>query len=206
MPMKTRLPVQFLVKPVCSLFITARFLECGSRLKVFKAKGGIDQHGKVSFEQVHSYYLKKDDKRVTHIQHVPTEEQVAVDEAYGLSFKHKYNLKYDDFSAFLQLSPAPPIPLCEFFDKESKDGPWSVQNYVGKDKKKLATRAVEIHRNWLKEQQNKSAATDLSEQFKKTLADGRAEVKKGEASKAIEAAKKALERRKSRHSSEVGGK
>ena len=33
MPMKTRLPVQFLVKPVCSLFITARFLECGSRLE-----------------------------------------------------------------------------------------------------------------------------------------------------------------------------
>ena len=105
LPMKDKLPVEFLVKKVWGMFADARYALCGSRLDSFKANGGL-LHVSAScrFEEKTGCYILQfnDDDKLIGISHF-NGDLIQVDPSIGFSRAHQLVFNHSDFLAQLEL-------------------------------------------------------------------------------------------------------
>ena len=141
-----KLPLEFLVKPVISLFNNQRHVEMGSRIAKFKAGGGLQPDGSLNFYGVTGCYtLQYEQKKLVSITHF-NGDVARVSEGHGLIKAHGLKDNHSEWNASLVLPPGRPIPLRDFFF-EAKAGPWKYTIYQGK-LRELQAKASALHMQW----------------------------------------------------------
>ena len=200
MPMKGRLPIQFLVKSVWNKFAEARYELAGSRLANFKGHGGMSvMLAKLKFAGKTGCYtlvFGEDGvlKSITHFSGA----QVEVHAKSGFSRSHKLINNHSDHDAAFELpdSPIPPTKLATFFEK-SESGPFAVQVYHSKPKL-LQQQAEIFHQQWEKQRAEDDKKVSASDEVKVAMAKSANTKRDAALGKMRQAAKSSMEEAKKR--------
>ena len=204
LPMKQKLPAEFLVRACLNTFVSERVVACGRRLAEFKSRGGFNDR-KVAFARAAGCYNPNfEDGILVEITHW-NGDNVAVNSKVGLTTEYILQDNHDDFAASFVMHPLAPIRLAPFFgSKSEKKGPWAIINYAGVPKL-LQQRAAEIHKSWALARDATCGEARVEKTVRDTIDKQRAE-KRGEAmNKARVAAKEALATKRQRRSINLNG-
>lgn len=201
LPMRVKLPMEFLVRTLLQEFLSARRVSCGNRLTDFKARGGVQRDGSLSFKgKTGAYDLRFNEAGLlVEVIHNATGESRAINPKTGLCKDHILMDNYDDHSARLVMEPMPPFKLMSSFDQKSKQGPWSVKSYYGKPRE-LAATAKDMHEAWLAKRAAEANKVSLPQELKATMDQHRAEKRSQNMVKARTAATTALAKKRARRS------
>ena len=146
---KTRLPKWANYVEVLSRWMDMRYVECGERLKDFRARGGLKADGTWDMRAIGCYRVDADveGRRLAQVRHANGDVFIFTQEFSFLTTAYKLVDNHCDWSAALVVSPVlPAIYLHKLFD-EAQLGPFRVSTYVQKPKE-LDAKFLEIYKAW----------------------------------------------------------
>ena len=199
MPLKMKLPVQFLVQAVLEDFMKLRLIACGRRLNNFKANGGLLSTGALVFlRKTGCYDMNFDaDGKLTEVVHMATSHSCSVDPASGLNKAYKLRDNHDYRAAALVMPGLRPIFLHEFFSAKEQTGPYHVASYHSKPRD-LEKAAAEAHDSWSIKRNETEASDGLHQDAQVVINAHRAQKRTAAMQKAREAATTVLAKKKAR--------
>lgn len=196
LPMKGKLPMQFLVKEVLSKFWDDRVELLGNRLREFKKTGGLGKDGRCSFggdNGAYSLTFNKDGF-LEEIKH-RSGDVAAVAQGTGLSENHTLRDNHDDYQACLVMPPMPDVRLASFFSAKDKSGPHQYTCFHGRPKE-LQRVAEEYHEQWSSERRANASKLSVSDEVKHKLEEHSRQEKSEKMNKARKAAEAAMAKKK----------
>jgi hypothetical protein len=96
-------------------FADARAADCGSRLKDFKAKGGLLATNQLSFKDRIFKVIVNKDKLVEKFVHVPSGSECKVPDGAHVSLSHAFDGFWCVLDASHQLKPQPAVKIIKYF-------------------------------------------------------------------------------------------
>jgi hypothetical protein len=198
LPKKMKLPKEFLVKALLLEFLEARDDVCGGRLRHFKHVGGIGVDGGPRFKDKCGSYscVLNGEKFIVKVRHWSGDE-ADVDVKSGLSSAWRVQDNFDDFVACLVMGNLRPVPLCSFFDKKAKTGPYKIQNFVGRPAE-LAAEASRLHTIYMASRAAATKRLSVTQEVGNAISHHKKQVAQAHMSTARESAKDAMKKKKLR--------
>lgn len=123
-PMKPKLPAQFISKQVLRVFLVERAEALGDRLRFFRQRGGFLSGGRVSFTGNHGSYdltMDKETGLLVEIRHI-SGAVAELSPKLGITKSYVMRDNYDNMRAHLLLAPLPPHPPRDAFRCEEEVG------------------------------------------------------------------------------------
>lgn len=199
LPMRLKLPMEFLVRTLLQEFMTERRTTCGNRLSEFKASCGVQRDRTLMFmgETGASDLRFNEAGLLVEVIHGATGGTRPINPKTGLSKEHVLMDKYDDHLARLVMEPIPPFKPISAFQQKSHEGPWAVKNCYGKPKN-LAAIAKDMHDAWMAKRAAESQQAGLSSELKATMYQHRAEKRSQNMVRARMAATEGLAKKRAR--------